>query len=169
MYLKIDLEGVLESLKGLPEEVDSLDAVAETSRALYAENEGRFQLNGADRDHLVQAVTKMAENAQLRDENKDLRDRQDRQIVVETVKANLLRVGVTPALLAGATALFLSQHKCAVVDGEVRVIGKLGAADAEMAAVAWATSDDGEVYVGGKRPSDGGVFAAEIAKLRGVH
>lgn len=166
MKVDIDLEGVLAGAQEMPEEIASIEDVPEGLRGFYRQNGDRLKLDHAQRDALVANVSRTLEDDQLRGENTRLKDERNRRLVVEMVREQLARF-VKPELMAGAVALFVSQHKFGLKDGKVVVVGRRGREEAEMAAVNW-LAEEGEAYAAPERAEAGG-FAAEVARLRKMH
>ena len=104
------------------------------------------------------------ERDQLRTEARNSDELQKRQRVLAEVKTHLAKQGVKPELMRAAAADFIAQHQFAFRGDRVVVIGRLGEADAELAAVSWAT-EHGAPYME-RRAKPDSTFTAAVAKLR---
>lgn len=164
MLVKIDLEGVLAAAEALPETSPSLEGIAPGMQEHYVERDGQFHLDTEWRAGLVDHMKDVLERDQLRSEARNSEELQKRQRIVSEVKAELAKQGVKPELLRAATADFMAQHQFAFRGERVVVIGRLGEADAELAAVSWAT-ECGEPYME-RRAKPDSTFTAAVAKMR---
>lgn len=99
----------------------------------------------------------------VRTEARNLDEVQKRQRIVAEVKRHLERF-VRPEMMRAAVADFIAQHKFAFRGDRVVVIGKLGEADAELAAVTWAT-EQAELFIQ-RRATPDSTFTAAVAKMR---
>lgn len=169
MKINIDFAEVVRAASELPEEVGSPDEVGdEVFRSLYTETDGRYILDRNSHRAMVTQLTAAAERDQLEDENHRLKDQQKRSRVAEVVRQNLAKAGVKPELMDGAVAHFISRHRFGLKDDRVVVEGRLGTADAEMAAVRWIATD-GEAYAAPARTALTGGFSEQVASLKKMH
>ncbi|MDP2358200.1 MAG: hypothetical protein Q8M31_19355 [Beijerinckiaceae bacterium] len=143
----VDLEAVRDDAAKLPAQLDSLDKLADGLAILYRENAdtGKFILDTTLRDRVVDDLCGAIEKNNLKSENAQLRSERDRQRIAQTVRAALVKAGVKPNMLDAAYYTFMAKHKCAIDEqGRVAIVGKVGATNADLAAVRFLDEQEAE-------------------------
>ncbi|MGV3553205.1 hypothetical protein [Rhizobium sp.] len=164
MLVNIDYEGVLEQAEKLPETTTTLDSIPPGVHAYYTERDGEYHIDKEWRSGLVEEMKKVLEEGRVRTSARNMEEVQKRQRVVAEVKRCLERF-VRPEMMRAAVSDFMAQHQFAFRGDKVVVIGKLGESDAELAAVTWATEQQGQPLIQQRAKPDS-TFTAAVAKLR---
>lgn len=139
-------------------------------RHIYREEGGKLvlykklrRLRGAD-------YARYRQRGNLEIKNKRLKDSRDCMAVTEVVCRAKVAANFRAELLDATTAHFMTQHRFAVRDGKVLIVGRAGISDVLAAAVQWAGSGEADALLDKSRADDGGgEFMRAVSRMKSLH
>lgn len=161
----IDWEECLEAALSMDDDLPLGTDIEPRLSDYYSEADGKLVLDRTRRDALVAEIKRHRDHEKLESENRRLKDERDRAVVTKEVRRAMVAANFRPEFLDAAIAHFMSQHRFAIRDGKVLVVGRAGPGDALSAAVQWADSGEVDALLTQSRDADGD-FKRAVDRLR---